>query len=213
MRKITVAISDDHPIILNSLLDIFSQQNNYHLCYKTLIGEELLKRLSKEPIDIAITDFAVDHSEAMLDGFTKIKMMRAAAPKVKIILLTSQRNSAILTKALDYGVNAIVSKTDSIDEITGACDHVMKYNENFLSSSAYRIVHSQGGSLKRNPVLTPKELEVVRLFSAGLTLASIAGRQNRSISTISTQKHNAMRRLGISSNTDLIRYAYENGLI
>ncbi|MFK8259596.1 response regulator [Erwinia sp. AnSW2-5] len=213
MRKATVAISDDHPHILNSLLAIFSQQEKYELLYKTIVGEELLKRLSKQPTDIAITDFAVDHNEAKLDGFTKIKMIHAAAPKVKLILLTSQRNSAILTKALDYGVSAIVSKSDSIDEITQACDHVMRYNDKFLSSSAYKILRSDESKIKKTPALTPRELEVIRMFSGGLTLASIADRQSRSISTISTQKHNAMRRLGITSNIELIRYAYENGLI
>jgi two-component system capsular synthesis response regulator RcsB len=213
MRKITVAASDDHPHVLNSLGEIFSQLDGYKLIYKTNDGKNLLNRLSQAPTDIAITDFASDHNKTMLDGFSKIKMIHAAAPRVKLILLTSQRNSAILSKALDYGVDAIVSKTDNIEEITKACDHVMIYNDKFLSSSAYEILRSQDCFPKKNTVLTPRELEVVRLFSSGYTLASIADLQNRSISTISTQKYNAMRRLGISTNTDLIRYAYENGFI
>ncbi|WP_414824735.1 response regulator [Serratia sp. T13T92] len=213
MRKKTVAVSDDHPHVLNSLSAIFSQQDAYELLYKSNAGKDLLARLSEAPTDIAITDFASDHNEAMLDGFSKIKMLHAEAPRVKLILLTSQRNSAILSKTLDYGVDAIVSKADSVEEIIRACDHVMKYNEKFLSSSAYEILRPKDYFLKKSPVLTPRELEVIRLFSSGYTLASIADRQNRSISTISTQKYNAMRRLGISTNTDLIRYAYENGLI
>lgn len=213
MRKKTVAVSDDHPHVLNSLRAIFSLQDSYELVYRSNSGEELLTRLSQDPTDIAITDFAVDINEAMLDGFAKIKMIHATVPTVKLVLLTSQRNSAILSKALDYGVDAIVSKLDNIEEITKACDHVMKYNDKYLSSSAYNILRPKDFFLKNKSALTPRELEVIRLFSSGYTLASIADRQNRSISTISTQKYNAMRRLGISSNTDLIRYAYENGLI
>lgn len=213
MKKTTIAISDDHPHVLNSLLTMFSKLDSYDLLYKTNVSEDLLKYLSKNHVDIVITDFAVTKSDAMLDGFAKIKMIRAEAPKVKLILLTSQRNSAILNKALDYGVDAIVSKADKVEEITRACDHVMRYSDKYLSNSAYEILRAQDCYFVKRSALTPKELEVIRLFSSGCTLASIAERQKRSISTISTQKYNAMRRLGISSNTELIRYAYENGLI
>ena len=61
--------------------------------------------------------------------------------------------------------------------------------------------------------LTGKELEVIRLYGAGLSLTDIAARLNRSVSTIATQKGNAMRKLGIATNADMIRYTLINRLI
>ncbi|MCY1242026.1 Transcriptional regulatory protein RcsB [compost metagenome] len=54
---------------------------------------------------------------------------------------------------------------------------------------------------------------MVRLYAQGIQLADIAGKLGRSVSTISSQKTVAMRKLGVQTNTGLIRYAYENGLI
>jgi len=61
--------------------------------------------------------------------------------------------------------------------------------------------------------LTVRELEIVRLYAQGLQLNEIAGKLGRSVSTVSSQKTVAMRKLSIQTNTDLIRYAYEHGLI
>ena len=61
--------------------------------------------------------------------------------------------------------------------------------------------------------LTQRELEVIRLYAQGLQLTDIAGKLGRSVSTISSQKTVAMRKLGVQTNTGLIGYAYENRLI
>jgi two-component system capsular synthesis response regulator RcsB len=61
--------------------------------------------------------------------------------------------------------------------------------------------------------LTPRELEVVRLFATGHRLSEVAEKLNRSPGTVGTHKFNAMQKLGVSNNAELIRYAYERGLI
>jgi len=94
-----------------------------------------------------------------------------------------------------------------------ACQHVMTQQGYFFSSSCSHVKNYLVKGKEKGSPLTPKELEVIRLFSSGYTLSEIAVRQNRTISTISTQKYNAMRRLGVSSNIELIRYAYAKGLI
>ncbi|MBN3820019.1 response regulator transcription factor, partial [Paraburkholderia sp. Se-20369] len=65
----------------------------------------------------------------------------------------------------------------------------------------------------RQAALTARELDVVRLFASGHTLQDIAKQLGRSVSTVSTQKYTAMRKLQADTNIHLIRYAYENGLI
>jgi len=212
-KKTTIAISDDHPHILNSLQQTFSSLPDFEVTHESKYGNELLKRLTDDPTDIAVTDFAVSNNDSALDGFEKIKQIHEQAPGVKLILLTSQRNSAILNKALDYGVSAIVSKVDDIEEIVAACRHLVEGEANYLSPTIRALRDANRVDGNKRAILTPKEMEVVRLFSSGFSLSKIAERQNRTISTISTQKYNAMRRLGISSNTELIRYAYSQGLI
>ncbi|MEA9982701.1 LuxR C-terminal-related transcriptional regulator, partial [Herbaspirillum sp. RTI4] len=61
--------------------------------------------------------------------------------------------------------------------------------------------------------LTPRELEVVRLFVAGMTVNEIAGHVHRSKQTISSQKNTAMKKLGIERDADLFKYALEFGFL
>ncbi|MFP3693768.1 response regulator transcription factor, partial [Burkholderia sp. SIMBA_048] len=60
-------------------------------------------------------------------------------------------------------------------------------------------------------LLSPRELEVARLFASGLSITEIAKRLNRSKQTISTQKAMAMEKLGVGGDAELIRYALESG--
>ncbi len=62
-------------------------------------------------------------------------------------------------------------------------------------------------------VLTCSELEVIRLFAMGYSLTEIAQNRKRSVSTVATQKYNAMRKLLLSSNTDLIKYVYSQNML
>lgn len=212
-NRYTIAISDDHPHIIYSLKMLFEGNEQFVIANETVCGKNLLSILASKPTDIVITDFSLSSDCSAIDGFTKLRALNGRFPDVKIVLLTSQSNTAILRSACDYGVKSIVSKSDPIEETVLACQHVMTQPGYYFSASFSHVENYLiKGKAKGSP-LTPKELEVIRLFSSGYTLSEIAQRQNRTISTISTQKYNAMRRLGVSSNIELIRYAYAKGLI
>jgi len=213
MAITTIAIADDHPLILHSIKSIFEPLPDFDIVSEYICGRELLNSLVISPTQLVITDFAMGTSETALDGFLKLRMLRDRVPQVRVVLLTSQSNPGILMKAFDYGVRAVVSKADHIQETVRACSHV-RINEGRYSSPTIRaLIESRDLNGGRSTVLSPKEMDVIRLFATGCTLSQIAERQKRTISTISTQKYNAMQKLGVSSNTELIRYAYEYGLI
>jgi len=60
--------------------------------------------------------------------------------------------------------------------------------------------------------LSPREVEVLRLFASGLTVSDIAERLSRSIKTVSRQKNDAMVKLGLKNDLDIFVYASEHGL-
>ncbi len=80
-------------------------------------------------------------------------------------------------------------------------------------SPSIRAVLEAASTAAPSTELTVRELEIVRLYAQGLQLNEIASKLGRSVSTVSSQKTVAMRKLSIQTNTDLIRYAYEHGLI
>ena len=212
-NRYTITISDDYPHILYSLKTLFSCSGKFKVIHETTCGKTLLSDLKKQQTDIVITDFSLGTDRSTIDGFTKLRALHDRFPEVKIVLLTAQKNTAILKKSCDYGVRAIVSKHDPVEETLLSCNHVINKSGCYFSSSFRYLNFPFMKTRERTNMLTLKELEVIRLFSQGYSLADIAKRQNRTISTVSTQKNNAMRRLGVTSNIELIHYAYAQGLI
>ena len=131
----TVAISDDHPHILHSLQMLFADNSRFLITSESHCGKALLASLSIQRTDIVITDFSLGAEQSTIDGFSKLRALNGRFPEVKVILLTSQRNTAILRKACDYGVRSIISKSDNVDETLMACHHVMLQSGLYLSAS------------------------------------------------------------------------------
>ena len=81
-------------------------------------------------------------------------------------------------------------------------------------SSASSPVGSAGSTPSSGSVvLSAREAEIVRLYAGGLTITQIAEQVHRSVKTVSQQKNDAMRKLGLDSNSQLYEYARRNGLL
>ncbi|WP_334042518.1 response regulator transcription factor [Burkholderia ambifaria] len=214
MTEITLAIADDHPIVADWLRNLPYWPPAYRVLHCSNSGETLVESLRRAPADIVIIDFAMSRGDKPLDGFALLRKLREVVPNARLVLFTAQTNPSVFAAATKLGVSAIVSKEDAADEVVRACRHLCSGGTRYFSPTVRSLIE-QTGSLPdcEQPGLTKKELDVVRLFAAGHSLVSIAEQLGSSVSTISTQKHTAMRKLQANTNIHLLRYAYENGLI
>ncbi|GLC95314.1 DNA-binding response regulator [Cupriavidus sp. TA19] len=210
---IRVALADDHPLVMAALRDCLQRTPNFQVGSTCGNGTELLAALDREPAGIAVTDFCMGRGDASLDGFNLLNRLARRHPRTRIVVLSAQANAAIIRRAMKLGVRAYVSKEDPIDEVVRACVQVATSDGCYCSPSAQAMLDSAALASAPATELTLRELEVVRLYAQGIQLADIANKLGRSVSTISSQKTIAMRKLGVQTNTGLIRYAYENGLI
>ncbi|MGK8199350.1 response regulator transcription factor [Burkholderia cepacia] len=214
MKTLTVAVADDHPVVLESLNRLFQRHPIFHLVHTCRSGTELIAALTKFSVNIAVVDYSMSRGEQPLDGLPLLRKLRDVAPRTRCVMFTAHSNPSVLAAALKLGVAAIVIKDDPIDEILSACRHVGTTRARYLSPAARTAVErGEAGAPGPQPALTARELDVVRLFASGHSLQDIAKQLGRSVSTVSTQKYTAMRKLRADSNVHLIRYAYEYGLI
>ncbi|WP_322021674.1 MULTISPECIES: response regulator transcription factor [unclassified Burkholderia] len=210
----TVSIADDHPITIQAVTTLIHRVPDFTVLHQCLSGAELLKKLETDPTDIVIVDFSMGHDDLSIDGFALIRKIRECAPASRIVLFTAQRNPSILRRALGQFANAVVCKEDALGDVIQACVAVRQGRDRYCSPIAKDIIDRADGDVVRtSDGLTPKELDVLRLYASGYSFVQIADQLGRAVSTISTQKYTAMRKLNLNSNTELIRYAYETGLI
>lgn len=208
----TVSISSENAYILNSLEGLFATSPDFSIVNITNSGDVLMKCLLLRQPNIIIADFSVNTIDRNLTGFTNLTILRKKYPDISVVILTSLKNAGIIKMLLDHGAMAVVSKNDPVKEAEKACSVITSQKKVYLSPGIQSVLNTSDSNPK-STMLTAKELEVVRLFASGYTLSQIADRQNRTISTVSTQKWSAMRRLGITTNSELIRYAFSQGII
>jgi len=125
-------------------------------------------------------------------------------------------NSAVVKRLYRMGIFSVISKKEKTTELVAAVKATQDGKQLYFPSSLrgeLELSWAQGEAFTQAKELTISELEVVRLFVGGFSLGDICGRLSRTPSTVSTHKNNAMRKLGLSTDADLIKYAYASGLI
>lgn len=209
---INVVIADDHPIVRYGLRRLLEEREMIQLVGEASDSSELVQLLGKTPCDILVTDFSMPGGH-FKDGLFLIGYVRRYFPHIKIIVVTMLENLAILRGMLKLGVHSILSKLDEQSHIVDIVCVVADGSRYIPAGLAGRLhdTHSDvdGPDASR---LSSREVEVVRLFVSGLTISEIAFKLNRSVKTVSSQKTNAMRKLGLERDVDLYHYATRTGI-
>lgn len=210
---IRVAVADDHPVTLFGVEHDLAGHPSISIDGLARNSTELIALLDRTCIDVVVCDYAMPGG-FYGDGMALLSLIGQRYPHVRVVALTMQENPAIV-QTLMTEVRCIVSKSDTTQHLLQAV-HAAFANERYVSpamEALLRTAQPRRGYASGHPLLTNRELEVVRLFVSGLTVNEIAARLHRSKKTISAQKTAAMHKLNIEREVDLVYYGIETGLI
>ncbi|MBO9537914.1 response regulator transcription factor [Herbaspirillum sp.] len=214
MWSINVVLVDDHPAMIAGVTHELGSSPTIKLQGNAANSTELVALLEKTPCDVVVSDYSMPAGEYG-DGITLFRFLGRRFPQVKLVVLTMLDNPAILGSLDDLGVRAIVSKSDAVSHLIPAIHAAYtdgKYHSPVVDA-VLKLRTAQRANADKTAALSPREAEVVRLFVSGMSVNEIAERLNRSKQTISTQKTRAIEKLGLSGDTDLVRYAMEHGWV
>jgi two-component system capsular synthesis response regulator RcsB len=204
-------IADDHPVIRAGLRAILERQGQYRIAAEVDSPESLAFALERTPADLLITDFAMP-STVSPDGHAMLSMIRRRYPALPIALFTMFNNIPSLRMAMQIGVRAIIDKAAPMERIPEALREVSA-GTTYISQTLRRSMHEEVPGLPTaGAALSPKEMEVIRLYISGYSVTQIAAKLGRTISTISRQRTMGMEKLGLRTDAELFAYAYEHGL-
>lgn len=209
-RKIRIAIADEQPVVLTGLRAILHEIDYVEIIECCTSGEALLKMLKNNsaPIDILLTDFSFTQGSND-DSFRLVRKIIESKKVKDIFIFTDNRCAWMLQKLMQLGVSCLLSKRDDITEqVTSAISATRRqkkwlspYIKMLLAQAEVDVIHSAAMS-----ELTERELQVVRLYVSGLRLKDIAEKLCRSVATVAVHKHNAMQKLNITNNIQLVTY-------
>lgn len=209
-----IVLADDHPIVRSGVRLLLENGAGIAVVVADANSpDELLAVLDRQSCDILITDFCMPNGR-IADGLNMLGLIRRRWPALPIVVLTMVVNANVLNAMLGTGVRGLLSKSDALQELELAVQAV-SHHRNFISSRIQRLLGAArvDDATATYPTLSKRETEVLRLFVSGLSVSDIARQLNRSVKTISSQKVDAMSKLGLKSDLDVFSYAREHGLI
>lgn len=216
LQDTRVVVADDHPIILLAITDTLQALPGFKVIATVGSGQELLEVLTQQECDLIVTDLTMQQTQPDEDGLRLIARLRRLYANLPIVVFTMLTNTGILHQLVQLGVTGLVGKDENLSALERICIRSLAGKAPCLSPGVQARLASVGNapsSMHSASLLTPKELEVIRLFSRGVSLTEIARQLSRSITTVATQKRSAMRKLNVTTNADLVTYANEQGLV
>lgn len=206
-----IIIADDHPVVRLGVRALLQRQGRFDVVGEADNPDQLIRLIERTPADLLLTDFAMP-SGPVVDGQAMLAMIRRRHPDLPVVLLTTFANIPSLRIALQAGVRGVIDKCEPMERIPAALDEVLGGAVHLGSRLRDALQAERQQATSASPQVSPKELEVLRLYVSGASVSQIATRLDRTVSTISRQRIMAMRKLGVRSEADLFTYAYEQGL-
>lgn len=215
-KKIYIALLDDHPIVRKGMEIILSQESDFELKGSFANRIDLIHFLRNNRVDVLILDYLLGDEE--IDGLPMIKQLMSNFPWLKILLSSTLENTAIVRMALKAGVRGHVGKSRDASEVVNAVREVVAGRISLSESMEkefYLISEPCAGAeegdntpqvidgIGRLDQLSPKEIEVLRLFTGGMSVLQISEKFQRSRKTVSGQKKSAMKKLGVKTDSEL----------
>ncbi|MGE8143781.1 response regulator [Pseudomonas frederiksbergensis] len=212
MRKIKVVIADDHPIVLVGVRELIQRDERFTFVGEAVNSSQLIDVIRDQQPDLVITDFNMPGDSSYGDGLKLIEYLTRHYLRTQVLVLTMITNRLILTRLHELGVAGVIQKNHLHDEIAKALD-ALAQRRPYRSPEppAQSVLEVDRHIDERVAQLSLKELEIVRLFVAGLSVSDIARTLNRSIKTVSAQKVSAMRKLDVDSDQSLMIYCISSG--
>ncbi len=207
-----VIVADDHCCVRVGVRHLLEGVPHLSILRETTDTQTLAEQVDTNPTDFVVSDIGMPDIDGLNNATPILRRILRYAPHPRVVVLTMICNPPTLSGLLNLGVSAIVDKRDIVDALTEAIDAAVA-GRNFLSASVKAVFNEAGAFPQpRAGILSAREWEVLRLYIEGMPVSEIALRFDRSGKTISTQKRSAMRKLGLESDTALIKYAHQIGL-
>ncbi|RQS19267.1 response regulator [Burkholderia sp. Bp8992] len=206
---VRVMVADDHPSSALGMSQALEGASTIKLLGAVSNSTDLVAMLDEQQSDVLVVDYVMPGGKYG-DGLSLLSFLQRRYPALRLVTITMIDNPSVLLAIQKQGVGCILSKSDAISHLVGAV-HAAFVGANYLSPFVKKLLEECQPSAGIR-TLTAREIEVVRLYGAGLTVGEIAVQLHRSKQTISSQKSSAMKKLGIVRDADLIRYASEGQL-
>jgi len=207
---IRVLIADDHGIVRSGLRMLIERQSDMEVVAEAEDGVSALESTQAHHPTVAVLDVSMPR----MTGLQAAREIRAHVPDTRVVMLSMHDDERYFLEGLEAGAAGYVLKraadTDLIDAVRTVAE-----GRTFLSDEAQRTLMDEWleGVTEVEDLLTPRELEVVKLIAEAYTNKQIAETLKLSEKTIESHRTNVFGKLGMRDRVEIVRYAIRRGLV
>ena len=210
--KLRVFLADDHPVVLAGMRALGAGDPALEVVGEARDGRTALRMALELRPDVAVLDLSMPG----MNGVDVARQLRADCPQCRVLALTVHEDGAYLRQLLEIGAVGYVLKRSAAEELLRAIHAVAAGGIYLDPAIAARVVgagpHKAAESAPPGTAeLSEREIEVLRLTSAGHSNKTIAARLRIGVKTVDTYKARGMAKLGFRSRVEVVRYALSKG--
>ncbi len=213
MKKIKIAIAEDHKIVREGYAALFEQEDSIELVFTAEDGRIALDQLKSKKIDILLLDINMPN----LNGTETFDILKVEFPEVKVIMLSMYYEALFIAEFFAKGSRAYLDKNCSFETMLEAIfsvhDQGYYFNENISKILLHQLIHSEDiNPIFSDDSLTKKEMEVLLLICQEKSNSEIAEILFKSIRTIEGYKARIAIKTNARNSVGMVIYAIKKGL-
>ena len=206
-----ILIADDHEIVRRGVRDVLAAQPGWEICAEAADGREAVRLGLQEKPDVAILDVSLP----LLNGIGVTRQLHQALPKLEILMFTMHDDEETVSSGLAAGARGYLRKTDAEQHLVAAVSALGAHKPYFSSAISELVLNAAMHDHKRSRLesFTGRELEVAQLIAEGQSNKLIARNLNISVKTVESHRAAAMRKAGVKTAAEFVRFSIKNNLI
>ncbi len=217
MEAIRIFLVEDHDLVRDGLKALLTSIPDIAIIGEAANGKSLFEKLKIVQPDIIVLDISLPD----ISGIEITKRLRYDYPQIRVLILSMYTHEDFVTGAIRSGARGYLPKNTSRDELVKAIYAIYRGDEFFgetiskiLLKSFIRTAAEQNEQ-EEKPVfsLSSREQEILKLFAEGFNNKEIGIKLNISVRTVETHKNHIMKKLGIKSPVEMVKFAIRNKII
>ena len=212
---VRILLADDHDVVRRGLRVLLQEHAGWEICGEAMTGREAVDLAREMQPDVAIIDLMMPD----LNGLGVTSQIRKASERTQVLIFTMHHNETLIHGVLEAGARGYLLKTDAEQHVVTAVETLLRGQPYFSAQVSETVLegflrsgrHAAADSAVV-PRLTPREREIIQLLAEGHRNKKIAQMLGISIKTVETHRTALMRKIGVKSIVELVRYAVRNNL-
>jgi len=202
--KIRILVADDHPVVRKGIIANLNPQRDMTVVAEANDGVEAIQQIKEHRPDVVLLDLRMPR----MDGLDVVAEVKTSELPTKVIIMTTFESQEDVHRSMKAGARGYLLKDSSQEEILEAIRRVSA-GETYLPA---RIVQKVAEGM-RNPVVSPRELEVLRCVAAGKSNKEIGVQLFIAEGTVKTHVKSLLEKLGAVGRTAAVKEAVHRGLV